>query len=522
MAMAASAISSGQLARWRKHPVEFIEQCLYDPETGQPFRLSQAQREFLSEALRRAPNGRLLYPELLFGAIKKSGKSTMASMLMLDIVIVQGGLFAEGYCCANSFEQTQGRVFAALVRIVEASPLIRRGVKITANRVEFTSTGSFIQAIPADYSGAAGTNAVCVVFDELWAYVGERSQRLFDEMVPPPTRQVACRLTVTYAGFSGESSLLEALHARGLKGREIAPSLYAQPGMLMAWHSGPIAPWQDQAWLDQMRQQLRPNAYLRMIENQFVTSESSFIEMDWWDSCVDDELSPALAEPSLAVWVGVDASVKRDSTAIVCCTFQDGRVRLVWHRVFQPSPDDPLDFENTIEKTLRELMRRFWVREIRYDPYQLVSVAQRLTNEGLPMIEFAQSVPNLTEASSNLYELIKGRNLRLSADDDMRLAASRAVALETSRGWRMAKEKASHKIDVIVALAQACLGATLGQGNDQWKLTLAPSTSWMQQQSRGDFRSGGPQLQDAMDDGDFGVSGVQFVRNTQRDKWRGY
>ena len=41
----------------------------------------------------------------------------------------------------------------------------------------------------------------------------------------------------------------------------------------------------------------------------------------------------------------------------------------------------------------------------------------------------------------------------------MRLAASRAVAIETSRGWRITKEKASHKIDVIVALAQAALGA---------------------------------------------------------------
>jgi len=47
--------------------------------------------------------------------------------------------------------------------------------------------------------------------------------------------------------------------------------------------------------------------------------------------------------------------------------------------------------------------------ELKYDPYQLVSVAQRLTNAGLPMIAFNQSVPNLTEASSNLYELIKGR-----------------------------------------------------------------------------------------------------------------
>jgi hypothetical protein len=44
-------------------------------------------------------------------------------------------------------------------------------------------------------------------------------------------------------------------------------------------------------------------------------------------------------------------------------------------------------------------------------------------------------------------------------DPELRLAVSRAVALETSRGWRITKEKASHKIDVVVALAMATLGA---------------------------------------------------------------
>src|SRR5207249_10627733 len=80
----------------------------------------------------------------------------------------------------------------------------------------------------------------------------------------------------------------------------------------------------------------------------------------------------------------------------------------------------------------------------------------------LPMVEFPQSVPNLTEASTNLYELIKGRNLVVYVDEALRLAVHRAVALETSRGWRIAKEKQAHKIDVVVALAQAALGAAKG------------------------------------------------------------
>ena len=49
-------------------------------------------------------------------------------------------------------------MFAACVRIVEASPMLAGTAKITANKIEFTSTGTTIVALPADYSGAAGAN----------------------------------------------------------------------------------------------------------------------------------------------------------------------------------------------------------------------------------------------------------------------------------------------------------------------------------------------------------------------------
>jgi hypothetical protein len=137
----------------------------------------------------------------------------------------------------------------------------------------------------------------------------------------------------------------------------------------------------------------------------------------------------------------------------------DKRVRLVAHRVFQPSASEPLDFEATIEATLIDLSHRFAVRRILFDPYQMQAVAQRLQKRGLPIMEFPQSSPNLTIASQNLYELVESRGLVLYPDAAMRLAASRAIAIETSRGWRIAKEKQSHKIDVVVALGMAAHAA---------------------------------------------------------------
>jgi phage terminase large subunit-like protein len=91
------------------------------------------------------------------------------------------------------------------------------------------------------------------------------------------------------------------------------------------------------------------------------------------------------------------------------------------------------------------------------DPYQLVAVAQRLSKTGLPMTEYPQTVPNLTETASNLYELIKGRNLIAYPDQAIRRSVLQTVAAESARGWRGWKEKQSHRIDVVVALAMSAL-----------------------------------------------------------------
>ena len=351
------------------------------------------------------------------------------------------------------------RQITAVRRIVEASPYLAREANLRQNRIEFPATGCTIQAIASDYAGAAGASPCISVFDELWGYSLERSRRLWDEMIFTPTRTISARLTVSYAGFDGESQLLEDLYKRGLAQPQVGPDLRAGKGMLMFWTHEPQAPWQDQAWLDEMRRSLRPHQYSRMIENWFVASEEAFIDMAWWDACTNGR--QVVADASMPVWVAVDASVKHNSTAITVCTWdrETKRVRLVWHRIFYPSPGSPLDFEATIEQSLLELKGRFAVRGVYYDPYQMAAVAQRLQQRGLRMEEFPQTVGKLTAASQNLFELIKSSGLSVYPDDDIRLSVQRAVALETTRGWRIAKEKTSHKIDIVVALAMACLAA---------------------------------------------------------------
>jgi hypothetical protein len=425
---------------------------------------------FLEHAFATDASGRLLYPEQVYSCPKKSGKTAFAAMHCLTTALLFGGAYPEVTLAANDYDQAQGRVFEAVKRIVERSPILAAEAKVTSDKITFPDIGATVTAIAADYAGAAGGNPTISCFDELWAYTSERSRRLWDELVPPPTRKVACRLTVTYAGFEGESTLLEELYKRGLEQPQVGPDLYAGDGLLMFWSHEPIAPWQTPEWLAQMRRQLRPNAYLRMIENRFVSTESTFVEMDWWDAVTDATLRPVVADKGLPVWVGVDASTKRDTTAIVAVAFDTTtkRVRLVAHRIFAPTAAEPLNFEACVENTVREFCGRFAVRGVYYDPYQMAATAQRLVAAGVPMKEYPQTSANLTAMGSNLYELIKGGGIVVYPDGAIRLAVSRAVAVESPRGWRIAKEKVSHKIDVVVALAMAARAAVEPNMADQW------------------------------------------------------
>ena len=207
----------------------------------------------------------------------------------------------------------------------------------------------------------------------------------------------------------------------------------------MFWSHEPVAPWQTDSWLEEMRRTLRLNQFLRMIENRFVTTESHSSN---WPRGINASIRarPLPRNPGLSIWAGVDASIKRDSTAIVAVTWvKKKRSKCAWLPIgyFSPRPTEPLDFEATIERTLLDLHKRFFLRKVFFDPWQMQATAQRLTRAGLRIVEFPQSPANLTAASQNLFELIQGQNLVLYPDPGMRLAISRTVALETPRGWRL-------------------------------------------------------------------------------------
>jgi phage terminase large subunit-like protein len=224
----------------------------------------------------------------------------------------------------------------------------------------------------------------------------------------------------------------------------------------MFWSHTPRQPWQTPEYYAEQRQTLRPNAFRRLHENQWVTGTESFIEAAQWDACVDETLSPILGPFGHPTIIGVDASFKHDTSAVVAVQFRGAKIVLVAHRIWQPTVAEPLDLELTIETYLLDCHRRGQVRAIVCDPYQMHRSITTLQRAGLPIRELPQTQGNVTAFGQVLFDLIKGKNLRMYPAADLRAQALNAVAMESSRGWRLAKEKTNKKIDAIVALAMSC------------------------------------------------------------------
>jgi hypothetical protein len=67
-----------------------------------------------------------------------------------------------------------------------------------------------------------------------------------------------------------------------------------------------------------------------------------------------------------------------------------------------------------------------------------------------------------------MYELLQGHPLQLYPNAEIRLTMSRAIAVETARGWRISKEKQSHKIDVVITLAMSALASVRSPGESNY------------------------------------------------------
>jgi phage terminase large subunit-like protein len=162
-------------------PITFIDKLVKKNELGQPFRLSDHQREVLRLAFAFDQDGRLPWDTILYSCIKKSGKTTLNGALTLAWGFTQEAP-NEILILANDLEQTLARVFKTMEGIIQHNPELQREAEVQSKTI-YLANGTTVTAISGDYAGAAGSNHGFSSWDELWGYTSESSRRLWEELI---------------------------------------------------------------------------------------------------------------------------------------------------------------------------------------------------------------------------------------------------------------------------------------------------------------------------------------------------
>lgn len=438
-------------------PIEWIETHFYIPETNAPIKLEPYQKTVIQEALRRDESGAFIYSLILYSDLKKSAKSTIAAAVCL--YLAWHTAWEAVRIVANDLKQADSRTFFYIERAIRLNPYLNRQCKIIRYHITLPNNTT-ITAIPVDPKGEAGGGDLITCFTELWAFKNEAAKRLWSETTLSPLKfGHSLRWCESYAGFDGESPILEQLYQTGKVHGEIVDvgveglELYRNDAarMLTLWNTIPRCPWQTPEYYAQEEASLTESEFLRMHRNQWSSSEDVFVPYDWWDGCKSDYESVQHNEP---VIMALDAGVSSDCFAVVMVTRRGEKVQVQYNRKWQPEKGTTLDFR-IIETEIRRLINENNVLEIAYDPYQLVDMMGRIRiEEAVNVRPFNQTSPRAI-ADQRLFSLIRNRNIQHRDDHDLNTHIKNSNRKPEDDKMRIIKRTLEGKIDLTIALSMA-------------------------------------------------------------------
>lgn len=436
-----------------------------------------------------APEGHPAARNIADFRCKKQGKSGLAGAVALYMAARQE--YSEVVIVAADRDQAKDRVLRSVKYAIERGPLAVHA-KVYKDVIELDNH-SIIQAMPNDWQGAAGGNYAAVIFDELHAWVYESNRRVFDEMVIPPTAPHGCRWIASYAGYEGESLLLKEWWDRALQGEKVEPGLpiyHNQAASLLAFVDvGPESwrmPWMTAEYIKEIQETERPNTFRRIWLNEWVSSESQFLPEGAWEECYSSQVKPLGKGDHVRLVYGADASTTRDLTSLVGSFWnRDSQtVDVRYCRIWKPQRGilrrgkPTIDLADTIGAEVIRLHAAGLLDAVVCDPYQLHTLIISWEKMGIRVVELPQTSGRV-ESDQGLYDAVIGKAIRHYNDPDLNEHIRNAVALETARGLRLAKEKTSQKIDAAVALSMSHHGAlTLQKAIGEAGWVVDPFDDW--------------------------------------------
>lgn len=473
------------------------------PNAGEPFVLEPHERAFFDDALKFDDAGRRVYTTALAGWPRKQGKTTTLGALSLaQASSAEGEPWPDIPMAAGSRGQA-GELFGHARAFVEANTVLAAEFDPLKTAIERRDGNGTIWRIAADGKLQHSLNPYVVIADELHAWTTPKQEELYAALKTAfGARDDGLMLIITTAGWD-KNTILGQLYTnasehpdverradmgsggfvlRDKVGRVLVHWYGISPGTtiddLDDWAAANPASWRtrDRIAADLADPSLDESSKRRLYGNQWTAAKNAWITPERWaelrDPAATSETEWWIPEGAL-VTVGADAAVTYDTTAVGWAWMNDGKCHVrarVWsarqdapHHVLHPGR---IDNEAGAEAFVRdELLSKFSVSEVAYDPRYFEDQAKRLAELGPMVFPVAPDSKLMREAINGFYRGVVEGTIVHDGDPILAAHVAAAVAVKTEAGstWKLDKGKASNPMDALIAVILAAWRAMRGE-----------------------------------------------------------
>lgn len=383
------------------------------------------------------PDGTRRFRTAYTEVARKNAKSTLSSGVGLYMLAADGEPGAEVYSGATTRDQAR-IVWDDARRMADRTTEFRQlGVKTHAHAITTSDGGSF-KALSAEAKNLDGLNIHCAIIDELHAH---RTREVWEVLeTGTGARSQPLLWAITTAG-SDRSGICYEQRGYALKILDRAVEDETYFGIVYTLDDGDD--WADErnwgkanpnlgisAKLDDLQRKAKKAlqqtaaqpGFLTKHLDQWVNADQAWMDMRKWDACGDSTLSidDFRGEPC---WLGVDLASKTDIAALAVLFERDGKrhlFRYCWapeetvegsvnsqypgwalERRLLTTEGATTDFDE-IGNQIREISREFDIRSAAFDPWQALKLMQELQADGIPVVEYRNTIGNLSEPMKQL------------------------------------------------------------------------------------------------------------------------
>lgn len=434
-----------------------------------------------------------------------NGKSSLSSGVALYCLCGDREPGAEVYSFATTRDQAK-IVFGDAKEMARQNPKLKRAfdLQVLATSLYVPKTNSYFQAKSAEGSTLDGLNTHLAVIDELHAH---KTRAVYDVVETSlGKRRNSLMWVITTAGFDTAGICYEVRSfVKQILNKEAQDE--SQFGIIYGldegddWTSEEALQKANPNWGVSVRPEIITSLQAKAIArpsaaNNFKTKHldvwcsaaSSWMDMPAWNLC---RRSIALSDfEGFDCYMGLDLGAKNDLTAkvLVFPVEENGRLNYyVFGTYYAPraallksgnsqydgwetlgylkvTEGAVTDF-NQIEANILEDCSRFRVKSVAYDPWQATQLATRLSDNDVPMVEYRNTVQNMSDPMKWLEALVQDKRLIHEGDPALTWMMGNVVAKRDFKDNVFPrKEVYENKIDGAVALIMA-LGLCVNEEN---------------------------------------------------------